>query len=403
MAAPRQQPPTGNADERPSGLFVPRSAALWWGLQFAFFNPALALLLSSKFEASSGHVGLGIAVYNASGFVAALVIPLIADRRGEYLIPMTLSGVASAAMFAALLVSPSYWTAVFALAILGGPASVGSSLLFAHLRRMGLSSGAIINVRTLVSVAWVIGPPLAALIMSAFGVDGVLISIGIISIVATATSLLLHRLARVAPSPKPDESEEPVSSSSGDRWVALGVCLAFFLLQATNVVTVSITTLYAIQTLSIAASWGGIALGAAAILEIPALLLLARLTRRFALLSLAIGACFIGIAFYAGMALALGPISLLALQILNAAFFAVVTGVGLTLFQDLIHRPGLASGLFTNVRRAGSVASGVIISAGSLIGGYRGVFATCSCMVFVALVLLVAVWWRKHRVTGVVD
>lgn len=397
MADPRQGPHANNADERPSRLFVPRVAALWWGLQFAFFNPALALLLASKFEASSGHVGLGIAVYNASGFVAALVIPLIADRRGEYLAPMTLSGIASAAMFTALLVSPSYWVAVFALAILGGPASIGSSLLFAHLRYMGLSSGAIINVRTLVSVAWVVGPPLAALIMSTFGSDGVLISIGIISIIATATSLLLRRRAQAAPSPKRDESEKLTSIGSGDRWVTICVCLAFFLLQATNVVAVSITTLYATQTLNIAASWGGIALGVAAVLEIPALLLLARLTRRFALLSLAIGACFVGIAFYAGMALAVGPISLLALQILNAAFFAVITGVGLTLFQDLIYRPGLASGLFTNVRRAGSVASGVIISAGSAIGGYRGVFVMCACMVLVALSLLVTVWWRNCR------
>lgn len=68
-------------------LLIP-SAALLWGLQFAFLNPALALLLVALFHATAGHVGWVLAVYNVSGFVASVLMPGWADRRRDYLRPL---------------------------------------------------------------------------------------------------------------------------------------------------------------------------------------------------------------------------------------------------------------------------------------------------------------------------
>jgi MFS transporter, SET family, sugar efflux transporter len=65
--------------------------------------------------------------------------------------------------------------------------------------------------------------------------------------------------------------------------------------------------------------------------------------------------------------------------VLNAWFFAAVAGMGLTLFQQIIPRPGLASGLFVNTRRLGAIVSGPIIAFGSMTAhGYRGIFAVCA-------------------------
>ena len=55
------------------------SSALFWGLQFAFLNPVLALLLVEVYDATPGQVGGVLAVYNASGFVASLLVPAYAD------------------------------------------------------------------------------------------------------------------------------------------------------------------------------------------------------------------------------------------------------------------------------------------------------------------------------------
>jgi hypothetical protein len=65
------------------------------------------------------------------------------------------------------------------------------------------------------------------------------------------------------------------------------------------------------------------------------------------------------------MAYVSGPMLLLALQPLNAWFFAAVAGVGLTLFQRVIPRPGLATGIYLNTRRIGAVVSGPIIAIGA--------------------------------------
>jgi SET family sugar efflux transporter-like MFS transporter len=66
--------------------------ALLWGLQFAFLTPALALMLVDLFDASPADVGWVLAVYNAGGFLASLLIPAYADRKRDYLRPMLFCG-----------------------------------------------------------------------------------------------------------------------------------------------------------------------------------------------------------------------------------------------------------------------------------------------------------------------
>ena len=68
-------------------VLVPTSA-LMWGLQMAFLSPALALILVNLYGATTAEVGWVLSIYNASGFVASLVLPAYADRKGEYLRPM---------------------------------------------------------------------------------------------------------------------------------------------------------------------------------------------------------------------------------------------------------------------------------------------------------------------------
>ena len=138
--------------------------------------------------------------------------------------------------------------------------------------------------------------------------------------------------------------------------VGVGLIVAAFIaLQATNNAVVAIMGLFVTETLGLDVMWAGVALGVAAGLEIPALLLIGRLTDRFSSLGLIASGCLVGIAYYVGMVYVTGPVLLVGLQVLNAWFFAVVAGVGLTLFQQVIPRPGLASGLFTNTRRVGAV------------------------------------------------
>ena len=343
-------------------LLVP-SAALLWGLQFAFLNPALALLLVALFDATAGEVGWVLAVYNASGFVASLVLPAYADRNEDYLRPMLACGLLTLALALLLALTTSLPIALIGLLVLGGPAGVGSSLLFAHLKYSGATPSDVVNTRAIVSFAWVAGPPLATLIIGSFGNRAILLAIAAVAVlnIATTAAMLAERSAVGAEPPKPadDRDDRPVSR--------LGVALivaAFIALQATNSAVVS--------------NHGPFAL-----------LLLGRLNRRFSSLGLIASGCLVGVAYYTAMVYVTGPVLLVGLQVLNAWFFAVVAGIGLTLFQEVIPRPGLASGLYTNTRRLGAIVSGPIISFGSLTAlGYSGVFAVCAALTALALVAI---------------
>ena len=386
--------------------FLVPSAALLWGLQFALLNPALALLLVTVYNADPTEVGVVLAVYNGAGFLASLVIPMVADRRGEYLGLMLVCGLCTLALAAALLLTTSLPLVVIALAVLGAPAGVGNSLLFAHLKHTGSAATSVINVRAITSFAWVAGPPLATVVITTFGeraVLGVLAAVAAATVAVAAGMLTRGRRERRGQTHGqahgqahgqvvPQQGAEG-QRSTPSRVLVVGIVVVFICLQAANISAVTVMSLFVSRTVGLDLVWAGVALGVAAGLEIPALLLVGRATRRWSQVRLLIVGCLLGVAYYAVMTQVHGPVLLLSAQVLNAGFFAIVVGVGLTLFQELIPRPGLASGLFTNTRRLAAVLAGPVIALGAgTAAGYRGVMVLCLGLIVLGLagVLLVA-------------
>ena len=156
-------------------LLIP-SAALLWGLQFAFLNPALALLLVALFDASPGEVGWVLAVYNASGFAAALVLPAFADRRQDYLRPLLACGLLTLALAALLAVTTSLPVAVVA--------GVGLTLFQEIIPRPGLASGLYTNTRRVGAI--VSGPIIGLASLTALGYGGVFAACAALTAVALA-------------------------------------------------------------------------------------------------------------------------------------------------------------------------------------------------------------------------
>jgi MFS transporter, SET family, sugar efflux transporter len=212
-----------------------------------------------------------------------------------------------------------------------------------------------------------------------FGNRAILFAIGAITVLNIATTAVMISRRSAAPdhggSAKPAEDDH---LALGTRAVVL-IVAAFVLLPAVNAtvtsIMTSIMTLFVTETMRIDVIWAGIAFGVAAGLEVPALILIGRLSLRFSSLRLIVTGCVAGIAYYVAMAYVTGPVMLIALQPLNAWCFAAIAGVGLTLFQQIIPRPGLSTGLYMNTRRVGAIVSGPIIALGSTTAlGNRGIF-----------------------------
>lgn len=391
---------------RTARLLVP-STALIWGLQIAFLNPALALILVSLYDATTTEVGVVLAVYNASGFIASLVVPAYADRHGDYLRPMVGCGVLTLLLALLLASTTSLPVAVLALVLVGGPASVGSSLLYAHLRHAGARSADIVNTRAIVSVAWVGGPPLATLIIGILGERAILLALAAVSVLgitATAALSAQHRRTLASESSAGAKATFEEEDLGLNRTAVFLVVAAFVLLQAGNATVTSILTVYVTETLHVDVVWAGIALGVAAGLEVPALILIGRLSSRYSSFGLLTTGTLAGIAYYLGVAATPGPVLLLILQPLNAWAFAAIAGVGLPLFQQMIPRPGLSTGLYMNTRRIGAIVSGPLIALGSLtVFGNRGIFVGCAVVTAAALVVISVVSRRPAPRTQAVD
>jgi MFS transporter, SET family, sugar efflux transporter len=160
-------------------LLVP-SAALLWGLQIAFLSPALALILVTLYDASTAQVGWILTVYNASGFVASLLVPSYADRRQDYLRPMLACGVLTLILALVLALTTSLPVAVVALVVVGGPAGVGLTLFQQMIPRPGLSTGLYTNTRRIGAI--VSGPIIALGSTTALGNRGIFLVCGLLTV-----------------------------------------------------------------------------------------------------------------------------------------------------------------------------------------------------------------------------
>lgn len=371
------------------GWLLPAASALCWGTQFAVLSPVLALLLVGLYGATPAEVGGVIAVYNAAGFAVQLAVPRYADRRRDYLRPLLVAGLCTLALTGVLAWATSLAPVVLGLMLLGAPAGTGMSLLWAHLRHSGASQAAVMNLRAIVSFAWVAGPPLATLVMAAFGGRAVLVPLAVVAVANIATSAALLARHRRADGDAP--AAPPPGASGWSRRGIAAVVGAFVLLQATNTAVVAVLALAVTQQWGLDVWWAGLALGLAAALEIPGLVLVGRLVGRVSTTTLLAAGCVAGVAYYAGMAAASGPVALLALQVLNAAFYAVVAGVGLTWFQEVIPGASRATSLYANASRVAAIAAGPLIGVAGLGSGYRGVFAASAAVTAGALALIVGV------------
>jgi SET family sugar efflux transporter-like MFS transporter len=308
------------------GLLVP-SSALLWGLQLAFLSPALALILVNLYGATTAQVGWVLGIYNASGFVASILLPAYADKKNDYLGPMLVCGALTLLLAVVLAFVTSLPIATLALVVIGGPAGVGSSMLYAHLRHSGARPADIVNTRAIVSVAWVAGPPLATFIIGWFGNRAILLAIAVVAVlnIVTTAVMISHRkaatraAAATGDSPSTPAAATPQESPVSRTGIVL-IMAAFILLQATNAAAMTIMTLYVTETLQLDVMWAGIALGVAAALEVPALISIGPLSDRYSHLGLIATGCLAGIAYYLGLAFVTGPIVLIVLQVLNAWF-----------------------------------------------------------------------------------
>jgi MFS transporter, SET family, sugar efflux transporter len=371
------------------------------GLSTAVALPFQALFLTEAVHADATRTGIFLAAAPVSGVVVSTLVGRLSDRfavRRALLVVTAAAGCVGSAVTA---VVRDYRVLLIVTVTVAGVAGALMPQAFAYARESleGSERVAVVisGLRSLFSVAWVAGPPLAAALLHLGGFTVVYAAAGAMYAVAALVAVALPRLpaaSGVVPAAAGPDVAGPDTAAPGGAGPGLllwATLLAFVLTRCTGTLNVQGLPLFTTRELGGAVGDAGLLLGLCAALEIPFMIGFGVLAARVRIHRLLVIGAACGLAYPALVTVATSTWQLIAGQLLNAASIAALTGLGITYVQDLLPRhPGRASTLFSNTFAAGGVLAGPVIGLAQD-AGYRMPYAVGAVLGTLALALLVAV------------
>ncbi|ELZ4610913.1 MFS transporter [Salmonella enterica] len=364
--------------------------AFMMGVAGALQAPTLSLFLSREVGAQPFWVGLFYTVNAIAGIGVSLALAKRSDSRGDrrkLIMFCCLMAIGNALLFA---FNRHYLTLITCGVLLASLANTAMPQLFALAREYADSSAREVVMfssvmRAQLSLAWVIGPPLAFMLALNYGFT-VMFSIAavIFAVSLVLIALMLPSVARVE-----QPVDAPLAQINGwqDRNVRM-LFIASTLMWTCNTMYIIDMPLWISVELGLSDKLAGVLMGTAAGLEIPAMILAGFYVKRFGKRRMMIAAVAAGVLFYVGLLFFHSRTALLLLQLFNAVFIGIVAEIGMLWFQDLMPgRAGAATTLFTNSISTGVILAGVIQGAVAQSFGHFAVYWVIAAISVVTLVM----------------
>ncbi|EMU7486892.1 sugar efflux transporter SetB [Escherichia coli] len=362
------------------------------GIAGALQTPTLSIFLTDEVHARPAMVGF---FFSGSAVIGILVSQFLAgrsDKRGDrksLIVFCCLLGVLACTLFAW---NRNYFVLLFVGVFLSSFGSTANPQMFALAREHADKTGreAVMFssfLRAQVSLAWVIGPPLAYALAMGFSFTVMYLSAAVAFIVCgVMVWLFLPSMQKELP--LATGTIEAPRRNRRDTLLLFVICT---LMWGSNSLYIINMPLFIINELHLPEKLAGV-MGTAAGLEIPTMLIAGyfakRLGKRFLMRVAAVG----GVCFYAGMLMAHSPVILLGLQLLNAIFIGILGGIGMLYFQDLMPgQAGSATTLYTNTSRVGWIIAGSVAGIVAEIWNYHAVFWFAMVMIIATLFCLLRI------------
>ena len=363
------------------------------GIAGALQTPTLSIFLTDEVHARPAMVGF---FFTGSAVIGILVSQFLAgrsDKRGDrksLIVFCCLLGVLACTLFAW---NRNYFVLLFVGVFLSSFGSTANPQMFALAREHADKTGreAVMFssfLRAQVSLAWVIGPPLASALAMGFSFTVMYLSAAVAFIVCgVMVWLFLPSMQKELP--LATGTVEAPRRNRRDTLLLFVICT---LMWGSNSLYIINMPLFVINGLQLPEKLAGGMMGTAAGLEIPTMLIAGyfakRLGKRFLMRVAAVG----GVCFYAGMLMAHSPVILLGLQLLNAIFIGILGGIGMLYFQDLMPgQAGSATTLYTNTSRVGWIIAGSVAGIVAEIWNYHAVFWFAMVMIIATLFCLLRI------------
>ncbi|WP_337085865.1 sugar efflux transporter SetA [Escherichia coli] len=364
--------------------------AFMMGVAGALQAPTLSLFLSREVGAQPFWIGLFYTVNAIAGIGVSLWLAKRSDSQGDrrkLIIFCCFMAIGNALLFA---FNRHYLTLITCGVLLASLANTAMPQLFALAREYADNSAREVVMfssvmRAQLSLAWVIGPPLAFMLALNYGFTVMFsIAAGIFTLSLVLIAFMLPSVARVEL-----PSENALSMQGG--WQDSNVRMLFVastLMWTCNTMYIIDMPLWISSELGLPDKLAGFLMGTAAGLEIPAMILAGYYVKRYGKRRMMVIAVAAGVLFYTGLIFFNSRMALMTLQLFNAVFIGIVAGIGMLWFQDLMPgRAGAATTLFTNSISTGVILAGVIQGAIAQSWGHFAVYWVIAVISVVALFL----------------
>lgn len=364
--------------------------AFMMGVAGALQAPTLSLFLSREVGAQPFWIGLFYTVNAIAGIGVSLWLAKRSDSQGDrrkLIIFCCLMAIGNALLFA---FNRHYLTLITCGVLLASLANTAMPQLFALAREYADNSAREVVMfssvmRAQLSLAWVIGPPLAFMLALNYGFTVMFsIAAGIFTLSLVLIAFMLPSVARVEL-----PSENALSMQGG--WQDSNVRMLFVastLMWTCNTMYIIDMPLWISSELGLPDKLAGFLMGTAAGLEIPAMILAGYYVKRYGKRRMMVIAVAAGVLFYTVLIFFNSRMALMTLQLFNAVFIGIVAGIGMLWFQDLMPgRAGAATTLFTNSISTGVILAGVIQGAIAQSWGHFAVYWVIAVISVVALFL----------------
>lgn len=364
--------------------------AFMMGVAGALQAPTLSLFLSREVGAQPFWIGLFYTVNAIAGIGVSLWLAKRSDSQGDrrkLIIFCCLMAIGNALLFA---FNRHYLTLITCGVLLASLANTAMPQLFALAREYADNSAREVVMfssvmRAQLSLAWVIGPPLAFMLALNYGFTVMFsIAAGIFTLSLVLIAFMLPSVARVEL-----PSENALSMQGG--WQDSNVRMLFVastLMWTCNTMYIIDMPLWISSELGLPDKLAGFLMGTAAGLEIPAMILAGYYVKRYGKRRMMVIAVAAGVLFYTGLIFFNSRMALMTLQLFNAVFIGIIAGIGMLWFQDLMPgRAGAATTLFTNSISTGVILAGVIQGAIAQSWGHFAVYWVIAVISVVALFL----------------
>ncbi|MEW9850981.1 sugar efflux transporter SetB [Escherichia coli] len=363
------------------------------GIAGALQTPTLSIFLTDEVHARPAMVGF---FFTGSAVIGILVSQFLAgrsDKRGDrksLIVFCCLLGVLACTLFAW---NRNYFVLLFVGVFLSSFGSTANPQMFALAREHADKTGreAVMFssfLRAQVSLAWVIGPPLAYALAMGFSFTVMYLSAAVAFIVCgVMVWLFLPSMQKELP--LATGTIEAPRRNRRDTLLLFVICT---LMWGSNSLYIINMPLFIINELHLPEKLAGVMMGTAAGLEIPTMLIAGYFAKRLGKRFLMRVAAVDGVCFYAGMLMAHSPVILLGLQLLNAIFIGILGGIRMLYFQDLMPgQAGSATTLYTNTSRVGWIIAGSVAGIVAEIWNYHAVFWFAMVMIIATLFCLLRI------------